>query len=93
MVRDNIVFNFHEEGQGLREFVDRVFAAATFLQYEADENQLIGHIVMNLHPTILTHATFLERTRSRKELISDISLIQEKFSVLKERKPSQPWPL
>jgi len=82
MVRDHIVFNFHEEGQALRDFGDRLFAAATFLEYEADEEKLVGRIVMNLHPTILTHATFMERPRARKELISVIGLIQEKFSVL-----------
>jgi len=85
MVRVHIVFNFHEEGQALREFVDRLFAAATFLEYEADEETLVGRIVMNIHPTILTHATFLERPRSRKELISVIGLIQEKLSLLEER--------
>jgi len=52
MVRDLIVFNFHEEGQALRKFVDRAFAAAKFLEYEADEEQLVGRIVMNLHPAI-----------------------------------------
>jgi len=85
MVRDHIVFNFHEERQALREFVERLFAAATFLEYEADEEMLVGRIVINLHPTILTHATLLERPRSRKELISVMGLIQEKISVLKER--------
>ena len=52
MVHDLIVSNFHEEGQALCEFVDRVFEAAKFLEYEADEEQLVGRIVMNLHPAI-----------------------------------------
>jgi len=90
MVRDLIVFNFHEEGQALREFVGRVFAAANFLEYEADEEQLVGRIVMNLHPAILAHAAFLERPRSRKELVSAIGLIEEKVSVLKQREKAQP---
>jgi len=61
MVRDLIVFNFHKEGQALREFADSVFAAARFLEYEADEEQLVGRVFMNLHPAILAHAAFLER--------------------------------
>jgi len=90
MVRDLIFFNFHEEGQALRELADRVFAAARFLAYEADEERLVGRIVMHLHPAILAHAAFLERPRSRKELMNAIGLIEEKVSVLKERKFSQP---
>ena len=88
--RDHIVFNFHEEGQSLREYVDRVFTAARFLQYEAEEEQLIDRIVMNLHPTILAHAAFLDRPRSRQELITAVGLIEEKFSVLRERQRTQP---
>jgi len=90
MVRDLIVFNFHEERQAPREFVDRVFAAAKFLEYEAEEERLVGRIAMNLHPAILAHAAFLERPHSRKELMNAIGLIEEKVSVLKERKSSQP---
>jgi len=67
-----------------------VFAAARFLEYEADEEQLVGRIVMNLHPAILAHVAFLERPRSRKELMNAIGLIEEKFSVLKEREKVQP---
>jgi len=90
MVRDLIVFNFHKEGQALREFADSVFAAARFLEYEADEEQLVGRIVMNLHPAILVHAAFLERPRSRKELMNAIGLIEERVLVLKEREKVQP---
>jgi len=90
MIRDHIVFNFHEEGQALSEYVDSVFAAATFLEYEADEEQLVGRTVMNLHTTILVHAAFLEMPRSRKKLMSAVGLIEERFSVLKkDRGPSQ----
>jgi len=90
MIRDHIVFNFHEEGQPLREHIDRVFAAAKFLGYEAGEQQLVDRIVMNLHPTILAHAAFLERPRFRKELNSAVSLIEDKFSALKERQKTPP---
>jgi len=49
-----------------------------------------GRIVTNLHPAILSHAAFLERPRYRKEFINAIGLIEEKFSVLKERQKFQP---
>jgi len=90
MTCGHVVFNVHEEGQAPREYVDRVFAAAKFLEYEDDEEQLVGRIIMNLYPTILTHTEFLERPRSRKELISAVGLIEEMFSVLKERQRIQP---
>ena len=90
MIRDHIVFNFHNEGQALRDYVEGVFAAAKFLQYGADEEQLVGRIVMNLHPTILAHAAFLDKPHSRQELLDAIGLIEEKFSVLKEREKAQP---
>jgi hypothetical protein len=80
------VFNFHQEKEALRDYVNKVFAVAGFLQYEAVEEELVGRIVMNLHPTVLAHAVFLERPRSRKDLINAVSLIEKRFSVLRERK-------
>ena len=65
MIRDLIVFNFHEKGQSLRDYIDRVFAVAKFLGYGADEQQLVGRIIMNLHPSILAHTAFLDRAHSR----------------------------
>ena len=44
---------------------------------------------MNLHSTVLAHAAFLERPRSRKDLINAVSLIEKRFSVLRERKRAQ----
>ena len=38
LVRDHIVLNFHEEGAPVREYVDKVFAAARFLQYGQRKN-------------------------------------------------------
>ena len=92
MIQDLNVFNFHEEGQSLRDYVDRVFAAVKFLGYCADEQQLVGRILMNLHPSILAQAAFLERPHSRGELYNAVGLIEEKFSVLKERQRTQPVP-
>ena len=90
LIRDLIVFNFHNEGQPLREYVDQVFAASKILEYKAGEQQLVDRIVMNLNPSILAHATFLERPRSRRQLTNAIGLIEEKLSVLNERQKTQP---
>jgi hypothetical protein len=84
LIRDLIVFNFQVEGQSMRIYIDRVFQAAEFLQYEATEQQLVDRVVMNLHPQVLSQAAFLEKPRSRKELYRLIGLIEETFSVLKE---------
>jgi len=65
MIRDRIVFKFHQKEQSLREFIDGIFAAADVLQYAASEQQLVDRIVMNLDPSVLSHAAFLERPRSR----------------------------
>ena len=59
LIRDHIVFNFHQEKEVLGDYVNKVFAAAGFLQYEAVEEELVGRIVMNLRPTVLAHAAFL----------------------------------
>jgi len=85
LIRDLIVFNFHGEGQSMRVYFDQVFQAAEFLQYEATEPQLVDRVVMNLHPQVLSQAAFLEKPRSRKDLYRLAGLIEEKFSVLKER--------
>jgi hypothetical protein len=89
LIRDHIVFNFHPEREALRGYVSKVFTAASFLQYEAVEEELVGRIVMNLHPTVLANAAFSDRPRSQKDLINAEGLIQETFSVLSERKIAQ----
>jgi len=38
-----------------------VFAAARFLEYEAEEEQLVARVLMNLHVKVLAHSAFLER--------------------------------
>ena len=43
------MFNFHQEKEALRDYVNKVFEATSFLQYEAVE-EFVGRIVMNLHP-------------------------------------------
>ena len=88
MVRDHNVSIFDHERQPLRDCVSKVFAAASFLQYEAVEEVLVGRIVMKPHPTGLAHAAFLDRPRYRKDLINAVGLI-ERFSVVRERKRTQ----
>jgi hypothetical protein len=50
---------------------------------------LVDRIVMNLHPSVLAQAAFLDRPRSRDQLHSTVGLIEEKLSVLKERRQVQ----
>jgi hypothetical protein len=68
LIRDLIVFNFQDEGQPLRVYIDLVFQAVDFLQYEASEQQLVERVIMNFHRHILGQAAFLEKLRCRKEL-------------------------
>jgi len=41
--------------------------------------------VMNLHPSISAHTALLDRPRSFKDLYRVVGLIEEKFSVARER--------
>jgi len=84
LVRDLIVFNFHERGQSLRMYIEQVFRAMEFLEYQSTEQQLVEWVVMNFHPEILNQAAFLEKPRSRKELDQAVGLIEERFAVLRE---------
>jgi len=90
LIWDLTVCNFHEAAQSLHTYIDQVFTAASFLGYNATEQQLVDHIVMNFHPTILAQAAFLERPRSRKKLYRAVGLTEEKFSFMKERQQIQP---
>ena len=38
LIRDLIIFNFHDEDQALREYADQVFAASKILKYGAGRN-------------------------------------------------------
>jgi hypothetical protein len=58
LIRDVITFKFHQKGEPLRVYADRVFAAAKFLGYEATELQLVELIVMNLHTSVSAQAVF-----------------------------------
>ena len=76
LVRDLMVFNFQNEGQSLREYIEWVFRAANFLRYQASEQELVDCILMNFHPSVLAHAAFLERPRFRKELLRVVGLVE-----------------
>ena len=65
----------------LQDYVSKVFSAASTLQYEKVDEELVGRIVMNLHPNVLANAAFWNRLRSRKLLINAVGLIEETFSV------------
>jgi hypothetical protein len=85
LIQDLIVFNFQDEGQSMHVYIEQVFQAADFLQYEAMEQQLVDRVVMNFHPNILSQVAFLDRPWSLKELHRVAGLMEEKFSILKER--------
>ena len=85
MIRDLVVFNIQGEGQALRMYIEQVFAAAKFLQYQASEQELIDRLVMNFHPNVLGHASFIERPHSLQQLWQVVALIEEKAAVTLER--------
>jgi len=85
LIRDLIIFNFHKEAMPVREFIDQVFSAARILEFDAQEQELVDRILMNLHPSMLAHSAFLHRPHSRKELYNVVGLIEEKMAVNKER--------
>jgi len=89
LVRDLITFNFHRQSMPVREYIDQVFAAAQFLEYDADEQSLVDRVVMNLHPDILAHAAFVDRPHSRKELYDRIGIVEEKMAVVRERQRNE----
>jgi hypothetical protein len=92
LIRDLVVFSFHQEGKSVRDYIDKVFSAAKFLGYGADEQQLVDRIFTNLHLSIIAQVAFLERPHSRAHLYSVVGLIEEKFSVLMERRRVHPVP-
>jgi hypothetical protein len=61
VIRDMIVYNFQSEGQPLRVYIDQVYRAANFLEYNASKQHLVDRIVLNFYPSILAHATFLDK--------------------------------
>jgi len=76
----------------LREYIERISQAATFLQYQASEQQLVDRILMNLDPAILSYAAFLDRPRCIKDLNRVVGLIEERISVSRERLRADPDP-
>ena len=84
-IRDLITFNFHDRAMPVREYIDQVFSATRILEYDAQEQQLVDRVVMNLHPDVLAHSAFLDRPHSRKDLYNVVGLIEQKIAVNKER--------
>jgi len=54
LFRDLISFNLHGLCENLREYIERISKAATFLQYQASEQKLVDRILMNFYPDILS---------------------------------------
>jgi hypothetical protein len=89
-IGDLIVFNFQGEGQSMRVYVEQVFQAANFLQYGATKEQLVDRVVMNFHPDVSSQAAVLDWPRSLSDLRLVAGLVEEKFSVLRERQSLDP---
>ena len=85
LIRDLIMFNFHDREMPVREYIDQVFAAVRILEYKAEEQHLVDRVVMKLDPDVLAQAAFLKRPHSRKELYNVVGLIEEKIAVVRER--------
>jgi hypothetical protein len=92
LIRDLVVCRFQEEREPIREYVDRIFATAEFLNYQATEQELVDRVVMNLHPSVLSQAALLGRPKTREDVLDTIALIEERISVRKSRE-SKPPPL
>ena len=90
MIRDLIIFHFHDEGQPLRTYIEQVFAAAKFLHYNVSEQDLVDRVVMNFHPSVLSHAAFSDRPCTLKELYQAVGIVEEKLAVAQERQRLQP---
>jgi hypothetical protein len=67
MIRDLAIFHFQGEGQPLRTYIEQGFAAAKFLCYAVRKQELVDRVLMNSHPSVLNHASFVDRPRSLKE--------------------------
>ena len=85
LIHDFITFNFQDRMTPVREYIDQVFSAARILGYDAEEQNLVDRIVMNLHPDVLAQSAFVDRPNSRKELYDVVGIIEEKIAVVRER--------
>jgi hypothetical protein len=85
LVRELIVFNFHEEGQSLRQYIDRIFRVVKFLDYRAGEEQLVERVIINFHSSILANTALMDRPRSLKDLYRMVGLVEERMAVGRER--------
>jgi hypothetical protein len=75
---DLIVYRLHDGKQPVREYVEQFFGTAKFLECSASEQELVDRIVMNLHPSILAHAAFVDRPHSRAQLYNVIEIMVER---------------
>ena len=85
LIRDLITFNFHYHTTPVRQYIDQVFSGARFLEYDAEEQNLVDRIVMNLHLDILAQSAFVDGPCSRKELYDVVGIVEEKMAVVIER--------
>jgi hypothetical protein len=86
LIRNMITFHFHQEGEPLRMYVEKIVRAAKFFEYQASEEQIVGRVVMNLHPKVLAYSALLDRPKTFPDLHRIIGLIEEKAAVEREIK-------
>jgi hypothetical protein len=88
IIQELVVFHFQVRDCPLKEFIKEVLDAAEFLQYRASEGEIMDRSLMKLHPYILAQAVFLPRPGSYRELRDMVGLIEERMTILAERKRS-----
>jgi hypothetical protein len=82
LIRDLIVFIFQNETLRFRTYIEQVLG----LQSSWNIKKLDADSLQDCYPTILPHATFVYKPRSLKELCHIVNLIEEMFTVAKERR-------
>jgi hypothetical protein len=85
LVREKIVCNIHKEKQHLQTYIEQIFGAAKFLEYQATEGQIVDRVMMNLHPSNSDHLVLLDRSRSLKYLYGMVEVVEERQLVARER--------
>jgi hypothetical protein len=51
----------------------------------ASEEELVNRVVLKFQPSVLAQAAFVERPRSRRDLIEVVKLMEEKFATAREK--------
>jgi hypothetical protein len=88
LIRDLIVFICMMVADR-QDYVEQILDTATFLEYGADEQELVDRVVTNFHPSVLAHSAFMDKPHTRAELLKIIEALEERASVRVERKQQE----